>query len=108
MESVFPGHVAVGESCIDKGQGPICMDLMTMQADDDVVYGQNPDSYILPHVLTARRGAPVSMSIIHAAVATKMVGVYLLSGTHAGRIPEHALLASECLTLDLSTCSLCR
>ena len=33
-----------------------------------------PDNSLLPYVLTARRGIPISLAIVHAAVAQRAVG----------------------------------
>ena len=46
----------------------------------DVLQGESveyyrPDNSLLPCVLTARRGIPISLAIIHAAVARRAVRV---------------------------------
>lgn len=46
----------------------------------DVLQGESveyyrPDNSLLPYVLTARRGIPISLAIIHAAVARRAVRV---------------------------------
>jgi len=42
-------------------------------AQGESVEYYRPDNSLLPYVLTARRGIPISLAIVHAAVAQRAV-----------------------------------
>ena len=46
-----------------------------MQGEQEEYY--RPDNSLLPHVLTAKKGIPISLAVIHAAVAQRAVGAPL-------------------------------